>query len=204
MRGPHVFPAALLAAAIAVALAAGCLGRTSRDDVRYYRTVARSRAGLRQGEEPITSRQAATQEHWRVIAKGGRTVRLAHHDASGTLVEEIRIVYDAGGRVAEENTHDADGRIEESLAFSSDAEGRVTGFSRRTAAGGLVEQRQWNYDSQGRPKELRAFGPRGIQLWRDKFVYDPDHPAKWLGVRRFSREDAPPTEIPAANYSFWD
>jgi len=194
----------LVAAMLALACSAGCLGRKSREEVQYYRRVVRSPEGPRRGEGQITRKQARTQAHWRVTVQDGRPVKLARHNGSGALVEEIRIVYGAGGRVTEENTHGPDGRLVESLALSYDDSGRLDGTSRRTAAAGLQEQRRWTYDEQGRIKELRAFGASGVRLWRDEFVYDPEHPAKWLGVRRFVQDDAPPESIAAANYSLWD
>jgi YD repeat-containing protein len=194
----------LLAAILGLACATGCLGRKSRENVQYYRGVVRSADGLRRGEGLITRKQADTQEHWRVTTLEGRTVKLARHDVSGALVEEIRIIYGAGGRVAEENTHSPDGRLEESLAFAYDDKGRLIGYSRRTAVAGLREQRRWSYDEQGRLKELRAFGPSGVAVWRDEFAYDPKDPAKWLGVKRFASDNAPPELIPADRYSLWD
>jgi YD repeat-containing protein len=205
MRAARRFTAALVILPLAaVVCAGGCLGRKSPEEVRYYRGVGRSRAGLSQGEGPITRKQAGTQEHWRVYTQAGRTIKLAHHDGSGALIEEIRLVYGPSGRVAEENTHSADGRLDESVAFSYDDRGRLVGISRRTAAAGLREQREWAYDELGRLKEMRAYGPRGVLLWRDEFVYDPKHPTKWLGVRRFDKDGTPIKEIPAATYSLWE
>jgi len=196
--------ALLIAAFVALTHAGGCLGKKPHEQVEYFRAAGRSAAGLKQGEGPITRKQAGTQEHWRVYTQDGRTTRLTHHDGAGALIEEVRIVYSAGGRVAEENTRGPDGQLEESLAFSYDEQGRMIGTSRRTAAAGLREQRHWTYDDQGRLKELRAYGPGGVLLWRDEFVYDPKNPAKWLRVRRFNKDDTPPQEIPAGGYSFWD
>jgi YD repeat-containing protein len=192
---------ALVAALVLVWVAAGCLGKKSRTDVQYYRTIGRGTDGLRRGEGLITSKQARTQEHWRAETTDGRLVKLAHYNDSGGLIEEIRIAYDADGVVSEENTHDAGGRLVESLAFEYDDRGRLAGYARRTAAAG---QRRWTYDEQGRLDELRAVGPRGMPLWRDEFVYVPDHPNKLLGARRYDPDNKPIREIPASDYSFWE